>query len=136
MKLPGLKFAFCISLLVHGAVFSIVSRFHIGPGSVTHISEQGITLEIVSEPETVSPVVSPVPDVAVEPRIVTESVPLQPALPPSPAEFPKATLESAAATSPAPVENLNSVEEPRSANQMRVRLSFLKRPEVARPAIC
>ena len=96
MKLSSLQFAFVVSLLVHGSVFSAayVVR-HSGPrmGARVATGETTQLLEIVIEPEQPAPEVSaPPPPVAAEPP--PASMPVEPVAPvePVPAPVETATL--------------------------------------------
>jgi protein TonB len=117
MKLTGLKFAFCVSLLVHGTIFSVVSYVTHRHGGATPAaaSEPASVVEIVAESDQPAAAVPETPPVTVaKPQMpVMEPVPVKPVVAPPPPELPKPALEKKPEIIPVALDwELDPAEEP------------------------
>jgi periplasmic protein TonB len=117
LKFSGLKFAFAVSLLVHGAIFSAVYAVKHRPtgAAPTAASEPASVVEIVAEsdqPAAAVPVTPPVTVAKPQPK-VTELVPIKPVTASPPSELPKPALEEKARVIPVAIDwELDPAEEP------------------------
>ena len=97
IKFSGLKFAFCVSLLVHGAIFSAVYAVkHRQSGAMPPVaSEPASVVEIVAGSDQPAAAVLETPPVTVaKPQpMVMEPVPVKPVVAPPPPELPKPAPE-------------------------------------------
>jgi protein TonB len=97
IKFSGLKFAFGVSLLVHGTVFSVIYyAAHRQGGSVPPVAaEPASVVEMVVESDQPAAAIPETPPVVVvKPQAtITVSVPVKPAIAPPPPEPPKPALE-------------------------------------------
>lgn len=117
MNLSGLKFAFCVSLLVHGAIFSavyVVKHQH-GSAVPPAASEPASVVEMVVESDQPAAAIPETPPVAVvKPQaIITVSVPVKPAIVPPPPVPPRPALEEKPEAVPVTTDwELDPAEEP------------------------
>jgi|ERR1035441_6157346 protein TonB len=116
MKLSALKISFSASLLVHGAVCSIVSLAGSGQEKFNPQKEDEVALQIVYVPESDAPVASEKPVVGAEPRTTNkESIPVELTAPP-PTETQESALPEIIPIISAPVGKLVSAEAPQASS--------------------
>ena len=100
INFSGLKFAFCVSLLVHGAIFSAVYAVkHRQGGAVPPTAPEAASVVelLVESDQPAAAIPETPPGTVVKPQTkMTEPVPVNPVVAPPPPEPPKLALEEKA----------------------------------------
>ena len=124
LKFSGLKFAFCVSLLIHGTIFSVVAYVRHQHAAPTAVSEPASVVEIVAESDQPAAAVPETPPVAVvkSQAAITVSVAVRPVVAPLPPVAPKPAFEEKAKIIPVALdcEPEPAEEPPATANGAEV----------------
>jgi protein TonB len=117
IKFSGLKFAFCVSLLVHGAIFSVVAYVKHRPGGAVPpvVTEPSSVVEMVVESDQPAAAIPETPPVTVSRHQspVTEPIPIKPVVVTPPPEPSKPVLEKKTENIPVVSDRkLDPAEEP------------------------